>query len=144
MWQAIVASEDKRFFDHNGIDFFGIARAVLSLGGRGGGSTITQQLAKNVALNPSRTVTRKVVELFLALGIERKMRKRSILEAYLNTVYWGHGVWGVAGASAVYFRKKPRDLNLEEASLLAGILPAPEHLSPYRNPKGCLRARVPF
>ena len=142
VWQAIVASEDKRFFDHNGIDFFGIARAVLSLGGRGGGSTITQQLAKNVALNPSRTVTRKVVELFLALGIERKMRKRSILEAYLNTVYWGHGVWGVAGASAVYFRKKPRDLNLEEASLLAGILPAPEHLSPYRNPKGCLRARA--
>ena len=135
-WQSIVASEDHRFFSHKGIDLFGIGRAVLSLGKRGGGSTITQQLAKNVALSHSRTLTRKFVEVFLAVRIERKMRKRNILEAYLNTVYWGHGLWGIAGAAAVYFRKKPADLNLEEAALLAGILPAPEHLSPFRNPKG--------
>ena len=141
-WQAIVASEDKRFFRHRGIDLFGIGRAVLSLGSKGGGSTITQQLAKNVALSHSRTLTRKAVELILAVKIERKMKKRAILEAYLNSVYWGHGLWGIAGASAVYFRKKPSELNLGEAALLAGILPAPEHLSPFRNPEAALRARA--
>ena len=141
-WQAIVASEDKRFFRHRGVDVFGLARAILSLGRLGGGSTITQQLAKNVALSHSRTLTRKAVELVLAMSIETKMNKRAILEAYLNSVYWGHGLWGIAGASAVYFRKKPSELKLGEAALLAGILPAPEHLSPFRNPEGALRARA--
>ncbi len=137
-----MASEDKRFFRHRGVDLFGLGRAVLSLGRLGGGSTITQQLAKNVALSHSRTLTRKAVELVLAMQIERKLRKREILEAYMNSVYWGHGVWGIAGAAAVYFRKKPAELAVEEAALLAAILPAPEHLSPFRNPEGALRARA--
>ena len=127
-----MASEDKRFFRHRGVDVFGLARAILSLGRLGGGSTITQQLAKNVALSHSRTLTRKAVELVLAMSIETKMNKRAILEAYLNSVYWGHGLWGIAGASAVYFRKKPSELKLGEAALLAGPPPkGPEARRPH-------------
>ena len=132
---AVIASEDARFFRHRGVDVWGVGRAVVSLGKWGGGSTITQQLCKIQAsfLSASRTVSRKLVEAIAAVWLERAhgVTKHGILEAYVNNVYWGHGTWGVASAAAVYFGKRPDDLSLAEAALLAAILPAPEHLSPF-------------
>ena len=139
--QAVVASEDHRFFYHQGYDVRGLARAVTTLGQGGGGSTITQQLVKNLLLSQSRTITRKVVEILMAVYLERRMGKPAIIEAYLNNVYWGHGVVGIAHASAAYFRKKPSQLDVGEAALLAGLLPAPEYLSPYKNATAAKRAR---
>ena len=141
MWTAVVASEDRRFFFHPGVDVRGIARAILTLGTSGGGSTITQQLVKNMLLSQDRTITRKVVEMGLAVAIERKLTKPQLLEEYLNNVYWGHGIYGVTSAAAAFFRKMPKELNLGESALLAAMLPAPEALSPYRSPSAALRAR---
>ena len=141
VWQAIVATEDHRFFQHAGVDARGLARAVGSLGRRGGGSTITQQLVKNLVLSSDRTVSRKVAEILLSLKVEHVLTKDELLEAYLNHVYWGHGVYGVAGAAASYFGKTPKELDVGEAALLAALLPAPEALSPYANPAGARRVR---
>ena len=141
VWQAIVATEDHRFFAHAGVDARGLARAVGSLGRRGGGSTITQQLVKNLVLSSDRTVSRKVAEILLSLKVEHFLTKDELLEAYLNHVYWGHGVYGVAGAAASYFGKTPKELDVGEAALLAALLPAPEALSPYANPAGARRVR---
>ena len=141
VWQAIVATEDHRFFQHSGVDARGLARAVGSLGKRGGGSTITQQLVKNLVLSSDRTVSRKIAEILLSLKVERNLTKDELLEAYLNHVYWGHGVYGVAGAAASYFGKTPNELDVGEAALLAALLPAPEALSPYANPAGARRVR---
>ncbi|KAL0011460.1 hypothetical protein SO802_006568 [Lithocarpus litseifolius] len=134
LWQAIVAYEDRRFFMHHGVDPVGIARAVLSFSSRGGGSTITQQLVKNTFLKNERTLSRKVVEMVLALALERTMSKRRILSCYMNKIYWGHGIYGIKSASIFYFGKHPSLLSLGESAMLAGIIPAPELRSPLRDP----------
>eukprot|EP00850_Spirogloea_muscicola_P000827 SM000003S11072 [mRNA] locus=s3:693500:701554:+ [translate_table: standard] len=140
MWQAVVASEDRSFFDHRGFDPRGLSRALVTMARSGGGSTITQQLVKNVFLTNERKWARKLVEIILAVIIERKMSKWDILHLYLSKIYWGHGVNGIEAASALYFGKHPSLLTLGECAMLAGIIPAPELLSPYRDPS---RGRKP-
>ncbi len=137
--QAVMAIEDRRFYSHFGIDPIGLARAMTTniLGGRfsQGGSTLTQQLAKNLFLKPDRTLERKVQEVLLALWLEHKHSKDQILEMYLNRVYFGSGAYGVEAASRRYFGKSAHDVTLAEAALLAGLLKAPSRLSPARDPK---------
>lgn len=137
---AVIAIEDRRFKSHFGIDPLGIARAMLANLSAGrlvqGGSTLTQQLAKNLFLEPRRDIGRKVQEAILALWLERRFSKDEILELYLNRVYFGSGAYGVDAAARRYFSKSARDVNLAEAALLAGLLKAPSTLSPARNPKG--------
>ena len=132
---AIVAIEDDRFYQHYGIDLRGIARAlwvdITGKGGLQGGSTITQQLAKNVFLTHDRTLTRKLQEAFLSVQLERKYTKEEILEFYLNQIYFGHGAYGVQAAAQLYFGKNVEDLNLAESSLLAGLPKGPGYYSPY-------------
>ncbi|TIQ38396.1 MAG: penicillin-binding protein [Mesorhizobium sp.] len=137
--EAVVAIEDRRFYSHFGIDPIGLSRAMVTnvLGGHfsQGGSTLTQQLAKNLFLTPDRTLERKVQEVLLALWLEHKHSKDQILEMYLNRVYFGSGAYGVEAASRRYFGKSARDVSLSEAALLAGLLKAPSRLSPARDPK---------
>ncbi|TPL37582.1 transglycosylase domain-containing protein [Mesorhizobium sp. B2-4-6] len=137
--EAVVAIEDRRFYSHFGIDPIGLSRAMVAnlLGGHfsQGGSTLTQQLAKNLFLTPDRTLERKVQEVLLALWLEHKHSKDQILEMYLNRVYFGSGAYGVEAASRRYFGKSARDVTLSEAALLAGLLKAPSKLSPARDPK---------
>ncbi len=137
--QAVIAIEDRRFYSHLGVDPIGLARAVArNVAARSmvqGGSTLTQQLAKNLFLKPERTLERKVQEVLLAFWLERKFDKDQILEMYLNRVYFGSGAYGVEAASRRYFSKPARDVNLSEAALLAGLLKAPSRLSPARDPK---------
>ncbi|TKB38939.1 MAG: penicillin-binding protein, partial [Mesorhizobium sp.] len=137
--EAVVAIEDRRFYSHFGIDPIGLTRAMVTnvLGGHfsQGGSTLTQQLAKNLFLTPDRTLERKVQEVLLALWLEHKHSKDQILEMYLNRVYFGSGAYGVEAASRRYFGKSARDVTLSEAALLAGLLKAPSRLSPARDPK---------
>lgn len=137
--EAVVAIEDRRFYSHFGIDPIGLSRAIVTnlVGGHfsQGGSTLTQQLAKNLFLTPDRTLERKVQEVLLALWLEHKHSKDQILEMYLNRVYFGSGAYGVEAASRRYFGKSARDVTLSEAALLAGLLKAPSKLSPARDPK---------
>jgi penicillin-binding protein 1A len=137
--QAVMAIEDRRFYSHFGIDPIGLARAMFENVTAGrfhqGGSTLTQQLAKNLFLKPDRTLERKVQEVLLALWLEQKHTKDQILEMYLNRVYFGSGAYGVEAASRRYFGKSSRDVTLAEAALLAGLLKAPSRLSPARDPK---------
>lgn len=137
--EAVVAIEDRRFYSHFGIDPIGLSRAMVTnlIGGHfsQGGSTLTQQLAKNLFLTPDRTLERKVQEVLLALWLEHKHSKDQILEMYLNRVYFGSGAYGVEAASRRYFGKSARDVTLSEAALLAGLLKAPSKLSPARDPK---------
>ena len=137
--QAVIAIEDRRFYSHFGVDPIGLARAMAAnlVEGRlvQGGSTLTQQLAKNLFLNADRTVERKVQEVLLSLWLEQKHSKAQILEMYLNRVYFGSGAYGVEAASRRYFGKSARDVTLSEAALLAGLLKAPSRLSPARDPK---------
>ncbi|MER9007527.1 penicillin-binding protein [Mesorhizobium sp. M0862] len=137
--EAVIAIEDRRFYSHFGIDPIGLSRAMVTnvLGRRfsHGGSTLTQQLAKNLFLKPDRTLERKVQEVLLALWLEHKHTKDQILEMYLNRVYFGSGAYGVEAASRRYFGKSARDVTLSEAALLAGLLKAPSRLSPARDPK---------
>ncbi|MDX8461435.1 transglycosylase domain-containing protein [Mesorhizobium humile] len=137
--EAVVAIEDRRFYSHFGIDPIGLSRAMVTnlVGGHfsQGGSTLTQQLAKNLFLTPDRTLERKVQEVLLALWLEHKHSKDQILEMYLNRVYFGSGAYGVEAASRRYFGKSARDVTLSEAALLAGLLKAPSKLSPARDPK---------
>ena len=136
---AVIAVEDRRYKSHFGFDPIGFTRAmvrnVMAQRLVEGGSTITQQLAKNLFLEPSRTIERKVQELIIALWLESKYDKDEILELYLNRVYFGSGAYGVDAASRRYFSKSARDVNLAEAALLAGLLKAPSRLSPARNPE---------
>nr|CAD1837544.1 unnamed protein product [Ananas comosus var. bracteatus] len=132
--QAVLASEDRRFFYHFGVDPYGIARAVVHYPNGGGGSTLTQQLVKNVFLTNERKISRKFVEGILSLFLERRMSKWEILYSYLNKMYWGHGKYGIESASLFYFGKHPSDLNVGESALLAGILPSPETLNPFTSP----------
>ncbi len=137
--QAVIAIEDRRFYSHFGFDPIGFARAMTQnvLAGRmvQGGSTLTQQLAKNLFLKPERTIERKVQEVLLAMWLEHKYSKDQILEMYLNRVYFGSGAYGVEAASRRYFDKPARDVSLSQAALLAGLLKAPSRLSPARDPK---------
>ncbi|XP_058089555.1 uncharacterized protein LOC131236426 isoform X2 [Magnolia sinica] len=134
VWQAVVACEDRRFFSHCGIDLIGIWRAILLFPAGGGGSTITQQLVKNVFLKHERKFSRKIIEVVLALILEMKMSKWKILCSYLSKIYWGHGMYGIESASAFYFGKHPSFLSLAESAMLAGIIPSPERRSPLREP----------
>jgi penicillin-binding protein 1A len=140
---AFVAIEDRRFYSHHGIDPLGISRAlvadVLRRGASQGGSTITQQLAKNLFLTQERTVTRKLQEIVLALWLEHKFSKAEILELYLNRVYFGSGAYGVEGASQRYFGKSARRLTLPEAAMLAGLVQSPSRLAPSHNQDGAQR-----
>ena len=145
--QAVIAIEDRRFYSHFGLDPVGLARAMTTnvMAGRmtQGGSTLTQQLAKNMFLSPARTLERKVQEVLLALWLERNHTKEQILTMYLNRVYFGSGAHGVEAASRRYFNKPARDVTLAEAALLAGLLKAPSRLSPARDPKAAQdRARI--
>ncbi len=145
--QAVIAIEDRRFYSHFGVDPFGLARAIINnaLPGRGtqGGSTLTQQLAKNLFLSPERTIERKVQEVLLAFWLEHTYTKDQILAMYLNRVYFGSNAYGVEAASRRYFNKSARDVNLGEAALLAGLLKAPSRLSPARDPEAAeARAQV--
>ncbi|XP_026665497.2 biosynthetic peptidoglycan transglycosylase-like isoform X1 [Phoenix dactylifera] len=136
--QAVMASEDRRFFYHFGVDPYGIGRAVVYYPNGGGGSTITQQLVKNVFLTNERKISRKFVEGILSLILERRMSKWEILYSYLNKMYWGHGKFGIESASLFYFGKHPSLLNVGESALLVGILPSPETFNPFTNPTSVL------
>lgn len=137
--QAVVAIEDRRFYEHVGIDVIGLGRAMIQnvIEGRvaQGGSTLTQQLAKNLFLTPDRTIERKVQEVMLALWLEREHSKDQILEMYLNRVYFGSGAYGVEAASRRYFGVSAKDVSLSQAAILAGLLKAPSRLSPARDPQ---------
>ncbi|MBI4031813.1 MAG: PBP1A family penicillin-binding protein, partial [Proteobacteria bacterium] len=135
---AVLATEDRRFYQHFGVDPVGIMRAMAANARAGkfvqGGSTITQQLAKNLFLSRERTIKRKIQEALLALWLERKLTKDEILSAYLNRVYLGSGAYGIDAASNVYFNKSAKDVSLRESALLAGLLKAPSRYSPASNP----------
>ncbi len=136
--QAVIATEDQRYYEHAGVDPMGIARALVSdiaLGRKAqGGSTITQQYVKNAFGSPQKTLRRKVEEALLANKLEKQYTKDQILELYLNTIYFGHGAYGVEAASQAYFGKGVEKLDLPESALLAGIIKAPGHYSPYLDP----------
>jgi len=138
--KAFIAIEDRRFYSHWGVDPFGIARAavanILHRGVAQGGSTLTQQLAKNLFLTQERTLQRKLQEVELALWLERKHSKAEILELYLNRVYFGSGAYGVEAAAQRYFGKSARNVTLQEAAMLAGLVKSPSRLAPNRNPEG--------
>jgi penicillin-binding protein 1A len=141
--KAFIAIEDRRFYSHHGIDPWGIMRAgiadVLRRGASQGGSTLTQQLAKNLFLTQQRTLSRKLQEVVLALWLEHKFSKAQILEMYLNRVYFGAGAYGVEAAAQRYFDKSARHLTLAEAAMLAGLVQSPSRLEPSRNPDGAER-----
>jgi penicillin-binding protein 1A len=133
--EAVVAAEDRDFYEHNGVSIRGIVRAAWANVTRGeiaqGGSTITQQYIKNAVLrDPSRTITRKVEEAVLAIKLERRHSKDEILDFYLNTIYLGRGAYGIEAAALAYFDKHARDLTVPEAAYLAGIIPSPESYQP--------------
>ena len=134
---AVLAVEDRRFYEHPGVDVWGMLRAGLANLSAGrivqGGSTITQQLAKNLFLTPERTLKRKIQELLLALWLERKFSKDQILSLYLNRVYLGAGTYGVDAAARRYFGKPAVEVNLYEAAQLAGLLKAPSRYNPVRD-----------
>ena len=144
--QAFIAAEDRRFYQHNGIDPLGIGRAMVrnitKHSVEEGGSTITQQLARTVFLSQERTVLRKVAEVALAGKLERQLSKEQILTEYLNVVYLGSSAYGVADAAWVYFTKTPAQLTLSEAALIAGLPPAPSVYSPLVNPDLALERRT--
>lgn len=137
MVQAVVAIEDHRFYSHSGVDYWGSLRATVTNLKAGhtvqGGSTLTQQLAKNVFLTHERTYKRKIKEVLLAKKIERSYTKDEIMEMYLNTIYFGEGAWGLKKAARTYFGKEPEDLTVGESALLAGMIQAPSALSPFKN-----------
>lgn len=143
--QAIIANEDSRFYNHVGIDPIGIMRAILVNFRTGsiaeGGSTLTQQLTKNMFLTQERTFTRKIKEALLAIVIERKFSKQEILQAYLNQVYFGEGAYGVEAAAQAYFGKHASQLNLSESAMLAGLPRGPNIYSPYSDLKAALERR---
>ena len=143
--QAFIASEDRRYYQHKGVDWQGVGRAFVSnITARNvveGGSTITQQLARIVFLNQERSIQRKLQEVLLAQKIEKEMNKDKILDRYLNLVYLGEGAYGVADAAWVYFSKPLNELTLPEMATIVGVTPAPSSFSPIANPKIALERR---
>lgn len=145
--KAVLGTEDRRFFDHYGIDFWGLSRALSqNLRANGvvqGGSTLTQQLAKNLFLSNERTLERKIKEAFLALWLESNLTKKEILQLYLDRAYMGGGTFGIAAASEFYFGKNVKDVTLAEAAMLAGLFKAPAKFAPHVNlPAARARANV--
>jgi len=145
--KAVLATEDRRFYEHFGIDIAGTFRALTANARAGGvvqgGSSITQQLAKNLFLNNERTIERKVKEAFLALWLESRLTKNEILKLYLDRAYMGGGAFGVDAAAQYYFGKSARDVNLAEAAMLAGLFKAPTRFAPHINlPAARARANV--
>lgn len=136
---AVIAVEDRRFYDHGPIDVIAIARAIWvdikSLELKEGGSTITQQVAKNIYFTQEKSALRKISEIFMAFEIERNCSKDEVLELYLNTSYFGDGYYCVKDAANGYFDKEPIDMNRNESSLLAGIPNAPSVYAPTKNPE---------
>ncbi len=136
--RAFIAIEDNRFYEHGGIDYRGTARALVStLSGSEvqGGSTITQQLAKNAFLTQERSIVRKIKEAFIAKELEHKYTKDEILTMYLNQIYFGQGAYGIESASLYYFNKHVQDLDIAEAATLAAIPKSPNYFNPFENPK---------
>src|SRR5881396_291041 len=142
---ALLVREDTRFFQHNGIDFYGVGRALmrdlLSHSAREGASSITQQLARNSLPLGGRSINRKLLEAMVALRIEHEFTKQQILELYINRIYFGAGCYGVETASQAYFGKSASKLNLPEAALLAGLIRSPNRFSPLKNPEGAAMER---
>jgi len=136
---AVIATEDRRFYRHWGVDPAGMARAAFANLRAGrfaqGGSTITQQLAKNLFLTHERTISRKLEEIVLAFWLELRLNKRQILELYLNQVYFGAGAYGIEAAAQKYFGRSARGLSVRESAVIAGLLQAPSRYSPYRSPE---------
>ena len=149
LYKAAVAAEDNRFYQHSGVDYYGIARAAIRNYQAGrtrqGASTLTQQLARNsfpIELpSEDRSYKRKLLEIFVAQEIEHRFSKPKILELYLNRVFFGDGFYGAEAAARGYFAKHARDVNLSEAATLAGLLKSPNKLSPWRNRKACIEQR---
>ena len=137
--KSIVAIEDHRFYKHRGFDPVGILRAIkANISAQGhveGASTLSQQYARLMFLNNEKTWSRKIQEAFLTVRLETHYSKDTILQGYINTVYFGHGIYGIQNASLYYFNKKPIDLNLNEASMLAGVINGPEYYSPFKDLK---------
>lgn len=142
---AVIATEDKRFYEHTGVDPLGIARAVLVDITKGkkaqGGSTITQQYVKQAFVGDENSLKRKVKEAILARRIERRYDKDEILELYLNTIYFGHGSYGVEAASRAYFGKRVGRLSIAESAVIAGVIKSPGRFSPYLDPEAGLQRR---
>lgn len=138
--EAVVAVEDRRFYQHNGLDPMGIGRAVLVNMVEGtrsqGASTITQQLARTLFLTLDKTYSRKIKEIMLATALEEKYTKKQILAMYLNEIYMGRGCSGLAGAARIYFNKEVWELNQAETCMLVGMIQSPEHYDPDRNWEG--------
>ena len=136
---AVIAVEDRRFYSHNGIDLISITRAILKdikeMELVEGGSTITQQLAKNIYFTQRKELTRKIAEMFMAVEIEKNCTKDEIFELYVNTSYFGDGYYCVGDASEGYFDKEPIEMDLYESTLLAGIPNAPSVYAPTKNPE---------
>lgn len=136
-YNAFITKEDRRFYSHSGVDFRGILRAGVANLKSGnavqGGSTITQQLAKNLLLSSEKKLSRKITEASLARKIEENYTKEEILTMYLNVIYFGENTFGITNASMLYFGKKPSELTLSESAMLAGILPSPENFSPIKS-----------
>jgi len=146
MQQAIVAIEDKRFYEHNGVDLRGIARAIWAdVAHKGvvqGGSTITQQLVKNSCVTSARTISRKLKEAALAWQLEQHWTKLRILTGYLNTIYFGNGAYGIQRAAQTYFNTTAARLTLAQSALLAGIPADPSRYDPVTNPKAARGRRL--
>ena len=135
---AVISVEDHRYYSHGPVDFIAVGRAMfVNIKNREfkeGGSTITQQVAKNVILTQEQTWIRKVAEIFAAYDLEKNYTKNEIFELYVNTSYFGDGYYGIYDASQGYYKKNPKDLNLDEASMLAGVPNAPSVYAPTINP----------
>lgn len=134
---AVIAVEDHRFFNHGAVDFISIGRAIYNNISnqelQEGGSTITQQVAKNVFFTQEASIKRKSAELFAAMDLEKNCTKEEIFELYVNTSYFGDGYYGIKQASLGYYNKSPKDLNLDESSMLAGVPNAPSVYAPTKN-----------
>src|SRR5437764_7250973 len=142
---AVLAREDTRFYEHKGVDWKGILRAlvrdILSRSAKEGASSITQQLARNSLPLGGRTLSRKLLEAMVAFRIEHQFTKQQILELYVNRIYFGTGCYGVETASQAYFSKNASKLNLPDAALVAGLIRSPNRFSPLKNPEGAANER---
>lgn len=146
MKKAIVATEDRRFYDHGALDLVSVTRALVTnyMAGQTleGGSTIAQQTVKNIFLSHDRTLSRKIEELALAVRLEKNYTKDEILELYLNTIYFGHGAYGIKDAARIYFGKDVKDLNVSQCAMLAGLPQAPSVYDPITHPEEGIRRMV--
>jgi penicillin-binding protein 1A len=141
--RSVLAIEDSYFYSHAGVNAVSVGRAARANFSKGetteGGSTLTMQLVKNLFLTQQRAITRKIAEAVLAMRVEQVFKKNEIFEMYLNQIYWGHNNYGAETASQSYFSKSVRDLNLAESAMMAGVIQAPEELSPFYNLPGAIR-----